>query len=156
MKKRYLLLAIAVLAAPFASFADAGAAFSPASSDVYSVTVNPNDPSTGKVSASYRCQPGDVWLWSSAKQVENGSKDPALAQEGSSSIASAWVQSHTPNKLICDGQKHSGTFPINTNFDPENGGGFGQLQRGGWAWVQFCLIDGQGNFTSSMKFLRVG
>ncbi|MGH9222759.1 MAG: hypothetical protein ACRD2W_02915 [Acidimicrobiales bacterium] len=43
------------------------------------------------------------------------------------------------------------TFEINAEFDPVNGGGFGELQRG-TVWVQFCLFDGQENFINSYRW----
>jgi hypothetical protein len=157
VKKRHLLIAIAIVVAPFAATPAAQAA-SPAGAEVGGVvTLVSRNPQAAAVTARYRCQPGpeDQWLWVSAKQAEDGSKDPALTEEGSTAVAAAWYQSHPIGKMQCDGVKHEQVFKINTDKDPFTGAkGFGTLKPG-FAWVQFCLFDGQANFVSVSRWVEV-
>ncbi|MCU1501489.1 MAG: hypothetical protein JWM12_843, partial [Ilumatobacteraceae bacterium] len=80
-------------------------------------------------------------------QTADRKADPALAEEGSSSIAAAWSDSHrnTPN---CDTRTHIGRFTVDQQepyFTEEGPVGaksdiYQPLARGK-AWVQFCLFD---------------
>jgi hypothetical protein len=87
------------------------------------------------VKVRYTCDQPGLHLWVSAKQVADGSQDPALEAEGSSAAADAWLQRH-PTNLVCDNQSHLGFFKINKSEY-----GFGQLGSG-FAWLQFCLTQG--------------
>jgi len=127
--------------------------------EIISVTVNRSDPTTAFVEARYTCFSGphddESWLWVSAKQVKNGAKNPALTQEESSEISSAWLQRHPLGEFTCDAKNHRQTFMINTQEDPiTHTHPFGHLVNG-QVWVQFCLDDGQGNFISQGQFVPV-
>jgi len=150
------LAAAAVAVAPLAFAATADAKPPPIGAQVLgTVHIDSNDPSVAYVTARYLCQDGpeDQWLWVSAKQSSTGQRDDSLRQEGSSQNAAAWVQSHPLGQFTCDGTVHVDTFQINTQFDPVNGGGFGTL-RTGKVWVQFCLMDGAGNFLSNSAWVQ--
>ena len=108
---------------------------------------------TAEVQVRYDCQAPAEHLWVSVKQTAHGTADPALADEGSSSIATAWSQSHADvQNLICDGRTHVGRFLVDQAEQ-----GFGTLQKGD-AYVQFCLFDAtttDGVPVSSMEFVHV-
>ena len=92
---------------------------------------------TAKVKAHYICPRGQNWhLWVSAKQTADGSRDPAITQEGGGfgHVPATWLQSH-PVTFKCDGKWHTQKFRIDTEEQ-----GYGKLVKG-QAWVQFCLID---------------
>jgi hypothetical protein len=154
MIKQHWLLVAAIAAAPLVAAPVAGATPVKAGAAIVGpVRVDPADPSVAAVTARYICQPGaeDQWLWVSAKQTGEGRPDPALRDEASSQAAAAWIQAHPLGEFTCDGAWHTDTFRISTDFDPVNGGGFGELQTG-QVWVQFCLFDGQGNFVSESRW----
>lgn len=98
--------------------------------------VHQTSPTTAEVMARYTCTgtADQVHLWVSVKQTEDRTADPALAMDGSSSIAAAWSQSHA-GVLSCDGKNHVATFTVDQTEQ-----GFGTLAKGD-AWVQFCLFD---------------
>jgi hypothetical protein len=100
--------------------------------------VELNGDGTATVRARYICQESDH-LWVSAKQVADLRPDARLAQEGSSALASGWMQSHPdPSTFTCDGRWHTGAFEIETaNFGP--GATWDELKPG-QAFVQFCLL----------------
>ncbi len=130
-------LAIAGVAAP----ASAKTHTRPTSAFVLgSVTIDPNNPSVATVHARYACTAVNAppELWVSVKQNDAGTVDRAVSSEGSggSRIATRWEDSHR-NSLICDGQRHIGTFTVDQVEDKSS---YGTLRKG-WAWVQFCLFD---------------
>jgi hypothetical protein len=99
------------------------------------VRIDPNDSSVASVTARYTCPAGDAHLWVSVKQVADGRPDPALKEEGSSAISSAWLERHPgADEFTCDGTWHTDTYVIDavTEF------GFGALVPG-QVYVQFCL-----------------
>jgi hypothetical protein len=112
-------------------------------------------PTTALVQARYTCTQGteeQMHLWVSVKQTAGGTADPRLAEEGSSSIATAWSQSHAGvADLVCNGRTHVGRFLVDQTEQ-----GFGTLQRGD-AYVQFCLFDATTTTepVSSMEFVHV-
>jgi hypothetical protein len=134
------------LAAPLATATAAGAAPAAKAKAQVLGTVVTADDGTATVTARYVCPEG-FHLWVSAKQVEDGRPDPRLQEEGSSSISSAWLQSH-PTDFTCDGTFRTQTFQIDTAEQ-----GFGEFQAG-QAWVQFCLI-GENTFISEARWVRV-
>jgi hypothetical protein len=102
------------------------------------VRIDPANPGIAYVTAKYSCpSEGEAHLWVSVKQVASGKKDPALQEEGSSAISSAWLQRHpAPDaEFTCDGATHTGTFSIDAGLTEY---GFGELTQG-HAYVQFCL-----------------
>ena len=149
MKKRYALVALAVLlAAPILGIASVGATpTDKAQAEVLGPVVRTGE-GTATVRARYIC-PDGFHLWVSAKQVESGRPDKRLQQEGSSSISSAWLQSHPdPSTFTCDGQWHEGTYQIDTLEQ-----GWGDFRQG-QVWVQFCLV-GDPTFISSSRWVAV-
>jgi hypothetical protein len=90
---------------------------------------------TATLKARYRCAEGEA-LWVSAKQSKSGRKFALLAKEGSSKVASGWLQSHR-NKFVCNGSYHTATFKL----DAVERGSKGKLKRG-IAYVQFCVTKG--------------
>jgi hypothetical protein len=99
--------------------------------------IDPSNPTVARVTATYICASGEGHLWVSVKQAQGGRYDPALAAEGSSSVANSWSQSH-PTNFVCDDSWHTQTFVVDTQEQ-----GFGQLTRG-VGWIQFCLIPDNG------------
>jgi hypothetical protein len=101
------------------------------------VVIDANDPGVAYVTARYTCpEDAEAHLWVSVKQVPDAQPDNALKDEGSSAIASAWLQRHpAPTEFTCDGTWHVGTFSVD-NGQTEYG--FGELQPG-QVYVQFCL-----------------
>src|SRR3954451_18960854 len=74
------------------------------------VQIDKDDPSVGTVHALYVCDEAPAWhLWVSLKQNATGTVDPALAEEGSSGVADAWIQSH-PVDFVCDSKWHEQKF----------------------------------------------
>jgi hypothetical protein len=158
MKVRHVILAAgAFVTATLGLVAPAAAHGSRPAPSTYAKVLGPvvidrQDPRVGYVFAIYRCT-GVPELWVSVKQVEDRSKDPALAEEGSSGISAAWSDSHrnTPN---CDSRTHIGRFTVDQQEPYFTASGpIGQksdiyqpLARG-WGYVQFCLFDD--NYPSS-------
>ncbi len=107
------------------------------------VVADPRNPDVGYVTAIYRCS-GEGQLWVSVKQVQDRSRDPRLAEEGSSQISAAWSDSHR-NTVTCDGRTRLQVFTVDQE-EPAFGSKtpksetYGSLKRG-WGWVQFCLFD---------------
>ena len=116
VRKSHALAAMTVaLAAPFVSVASAGASTADKAQAEVLGTVKIAGDGSATVIARYTC-PNGFHLWVSAKQVESGLPDPALREEGSSSISAAWLQSH-PTDFTCDGRWHvdtSGSTPTST------------------------------------------
>jgi len=102
-----------------------------------SVHIDPANPGIAYVTAKYSCPSEGAHLWVSVKQVASGDKDPALTQDGSSAIASAWLQRHPAlgAEFTCDGATHTGTFSVDAGLTEY---GFGALAEG-QTYVQFCL-----------------
>jgi hypothetical protein len=102
------------------------------------------------VHARYSCTFGDH-IWVSVKQSANGERDPAVSAEGSGfgGAAAAWWQSHR-NTFTCDGKQHVASFTVDTVEE----GSRGQLQSG-WAWVQFCITEGEELSAIRMEWSRV-
>jgi hypothetical protein len=101
------------------------------------VHVNRHDPSAAYVNAKYVCdakRDAEWHLWVSLKENATGTVDPALEQEGSSEVATTWLQVH-PTTFRCDGRWHEQSFKLDTT---EQGKGEAIKGKG---WVQFCLID---------------
>jgi hypothetical protein len=140
LKKGRLRLAVAALAAtaPFVGVGAAGAGVPAFDAKLLGpVHVDRNDPSVAHVRAKYVCDTAEAaqWhLWVSVKQTAEATQDPALEQEGSSAVATTWLQSH-PVDFVCDGRQHVQEFTIDTLEQ-----GFGEADTGK-GWVQFCLID---------------
>jgi hypothetical protein len=139
MKKGRTLLAVAALVAtaPFVGLGTASAKPPAFGAKVLSVKFHKHDTNVAYVRAQYVCDkaPGAAWhLWASLKQNASGTRDPALEQEGSSAVATTWLQSH-PVNFKCDGRRHVQRFTIDTVEQ-----GFGHAVKGK-GWVQFCLID---------------
>jgi hypothetical protein len=86
--------------------------------------------------ARYQCASGEA-LWVSAKQTKSGVAATKLMKEGSSKVATGWLESHR-NKFVCNGKPHTGTFSIDT----VEKGSKGTLKTGS-AWVQFCVTKGK-------------
>ena len=126
------------LAAPAVGISSAGAVPAGKAQAEILGPVEINDDGTATVTARYVC-PSGIHLWVSAKQVEGGQPDARLQEGGSSSISSAWLQSH-PTDFTCDGAWHTDSFVIDTLEQ-----GFGELEPG-QAWVQFCLIGDEESF----------
>jgi hypothetical protein len=147
------LAAAAVLAIGLGAAATAGATSTTIHASIDgNVRIDPNDPSVAYVTGRYICQGGEEsHLWVSVKQAADGRPDPALREESSSQIASAWVQAHpVPGEdFSCDGAWHTQTFTVDTQEQ-----GFGQLERG-QAWVQFCLFGADGQAASEQRFAAV-
>jgi hypothetical protein len=98
------------------------------------VRIDPNDAGVAYVTGRYSCPAGEAHLWVSVKQVADGRPDPALKEEGSSAISSAWLERHPgPDEFTCDGTWHTGTWRI----DAVTEYGFGQLVPG-QVYAQFC------------------
>ena len=98
---------------------------------------------------TYNCNAGDA-LWVSAKQSRTGRKRRSLTREGASRIARAWWQSHR-NPFTCDSAEHTATFTI----DKVEPGSKGRLRRG-YAWVQFCVTQGEETLVlSASKWVKV-
>jgi hypothetical protein len=97
------------------------------------------------VTARYNCPAptSEAHLWVSVKQVADGRPDRKLKEEGSSAIASAWLQRHPgPDEFTCDGTFHTDTFSIDTVTEY----GFGALVPG-QVYVQFCFTGpGEGSW----------
>jgi hypothetical protein len=144
MRKTRALAAAAAFSvlAPLGALATAGAATaSPTMSASIGSYITRTGTGSATLSARYACEEG-VHLWVSAKQAPGGRYDARLAEEGSSQVSAAWLQSH-PGNFTCDGAARTQSFPINTTEQ-----GFGTLQRG-VAYVQFCLVSSEGELLIS-------
>lgn len=95
------------------------------------VTVSPANPNVAYVQATYTCHGGAAanHLWVSVKQGHPGVD---LSVEGSSSLATAWYDSH-PANLTCNGKPATTVFTINRHLDK------GILANGS-GYLQFCLF----------------
>jgi hypothetical protein len=106
----------------------------------------------GKKSATlkvkYSCESGST-LWISLKQMKSAKKDDALKKEGSSAAAAAWLQSHR-NKIACDGKERTRTFTV----DKVEQGSKGTLKKG-YAWLQFCVTQGDSLTVSVAGWVKV-
>jgi len=131
-----------VVAGPALSAGAAGRGHGTTAKVVGTVKIDRSDPSVAHVLAQYRCtiadpvgNPGHLWV--SVKQNDTGTKDPALAAEGSggSGTATRWEDSHR-NPVTCDGKTHTERFTV----DQVEVAGYKTLTKG-VAWVQFCLFD---------------
>jgi hypothetical protein len=80
----------------------------------------------------YRCTGGGGVIWASIKQ-SGRSYDQRLEQPGSSSVATAWYDSHTP--VVCDGRWKTEVFKLDRHLDK------GKLDTHLTGWLQFCLTD---------------
>jgi hypothetical protein len=139
MRKRWVLAAVvaATVAGSFGA-TSAGADGPTQANAIGKVRIDPNDPTIAYIKAEYRCH-GEGALWISVKQTADRSKDPALAEEGSSGISAAWSMSHR-NPVTCDGKTHVQTFVV----DQVETSMFGVPRRplvNGFGYVQFCLFD---------------
>ncbi len=158
MRIRRMLVATAALATASVALAGPASAATTASSSTGAkhqqtfarllgpVVADPRDHRVGYVTAAYRCY-GEGALWVSVKQVADRSKDPRLAEEGSSRISAAWSDSHR-NSVTCDGRTRIQVFTVDQeepydfvtgSKDPKKNK-YEPLARG-WGWVQFCLFD---------------
>jgi hypothetical protein len=104
--------------------------------------------SKATLKVTYNCNAGQV-LWISAKEVTSGKKDAALEKSSSSKVSAAWWQSHR-NTITCDGQPHTATFAM----DKKEKGSKGKLKHG-FAWVQFCVTNGNDLVLSAHDFVRI-
>lgn len=155
--KRLSILVAAAAAVGLAA-APMGASAAPAAKSQAQILgpVVLDDDGTATVRARYICQESDH-LWVSAKQMADGRPDARLQEEGSSAIASGWMQSHPPRSTFtCDGRWHTGSFQIATaDFGPE-GPSWDALERG-QAFVQFCLLTSrsENEFISDARWAAV-
>ena len=103
-----------------------------------------------KVHARYSCDVGDH-IWVSVKQSAAADIDPSVSAEGSGfgGTASAWWQSHR-GSFTCDGKRHVAWYSVDTVEQ----GSRGQLKKG-WAWVQFCITNGDDLSAIRMEWSRV-
>lgn len=142
MNKR-ILFAVAAVVASLVPAATAAAAPKPSANILGTVVMAPGGESA-TVTARYTCVE-ETHLWVSAKQMDDGRRDSALLEEGSSAYADNWLQQH-PQTLICDGRNHVQSFTIDktevTPWSPDPIGK-GSLRRG-QAYVQFCMISENG------------
>jgi hypothetical protein len=142
MNKRIpvLLTAAVAAAAALVPAATAAAAPKPSAEVVGTVVMAPGGESA-TVTARYTCFE-ESHLWVSAKQMNDGRRDPALLEEGSSAYADNYLQQH-PQTLVCDGKNHVQSFTIDktelTPWSPDPIGK-GSLRKG-QAYVQFCMIS---------------
>jgi hypothetical protein len=135
-----LLTAAAATAACVLPVTTASAAPKPSAEILGTVVTAPGGDSA-TVRARYVCYE-ETHLWVSAKQMDDGERDAALLQEGSSEYADNWLQQH-PESLQCDGRNHVQSFTIDkTEYSPWFGGyvGHGSLRKG-QAFVQFCMTS---------------
>src|SRR6478672_10549923 len=128
-------IALGLLAAPAAARSTA------TTSDKVVGTVRITSDGTAEVQAQYTCtiadpvnHPGHLWV--SVKQNAAGTKDAAVAGEGSGfgGVAARWEDSHR-NAIQCDGKNHVARFAVD---QLEGKSAYGTLVKGA-AWVQFCL-----------------
>lgn len=142
MNKR-IPFAVAAVVASLVPAATAAAAPKPSANILGTVVMAPGGESA-TVTARYTCVE-ETHLWVSAKQMDDGRRDSALLEEGSSAYADNWLQQH-PQTLICDGRNHVQSFTIDktevTPWSPDPIGK-GSLRRG-QAYVQFCMISENG------------
>jgi hypothetical protein len=103
-----------------------------------------------KVHARYSCDVGDH-IWVSAKESASADIDPSVSAEGSGfgGAATAWWQSHR-GSFACDGKRHVQWYTIDTVEQ----GSRGQLKKG-WAWVQWCVTNGDDLSAIRMEWARV-
>jgi hypothetical protein len=141
MTKRIPLVLTAAIAAAALLPASAAMAAPKPSAEVLGTAVMAPGGESATVTARYTCFE-ESHLWVSAKQMNDGLRDPALLEEGSSAHADAWLQQH-PQTLVCDGKHHVQSFTIDktelTPWSPEPVGK-GSLRKG-QAYVQFCLTS---------------
>jgi hypothetical protein len=137
-RARLLIVAGALIASiPLVGVGPAGATPAFGARLLGPVVIDKGDPSVAYVHAKYVCDEAQnaAWhLWVSLKQNDEGTRDPSLEQEGSSTVAATWLQRH-PVRFVCDGAWHTRWFTINTVEQ-----GFGKAVDG-VGWLQFCLID---------------
>jgi hypothetical protein len=117
MTGKKLLVIVAAVAAAIGFGAPAGAAHKapPTTARVIGpVVIDRHDPTVGYLTALYRCY-GEGTLWVSVKQTGDRTRNPALAEEGSSELAvssgGAWSMSHR-NSVDCDGRLHVQRFTV--------------------------------------------
>lgn len=152
MKRTPLILT--TLAAAAAALPTSAIAAPKPSAEILGTVVAAPGGESATVTARYVCYE-DSHLWVSAKQMNDGERDAALLDEGSSEHADNWLQQH-PTTLQCDGKNHVQSFTIDkTEFSPWFGGyvGKGSLRKG-QAWVQFCMIS-DNSFVSENRWVVV-
>jgi hypothetical protein len=103
--------------------------------------------SSATVLGKYRCW-GDsatTHLWVSAKQ---GGPDPTA--EGSSSTVDAWYDTNVSGdiKVTCNGKWQITTVDLGRAATDFTGRPLGQLTKGK-AWIQFCLVNPDGELLAS-------
>ena len=143
IKSRFVALASAIVGlAAFSVVSAVSADADPTSihskgvhaAELATVKIDPSDSRIAWVTGRYSCPAGEAHLWVSVKQVADARPDPALKQEGSSAISSAWLERHPgPDEFTCDGTWHSGTWRIDSFTEY----GFGHLVPG-QVYAQFC------------------
>jgi hypothetical protein len=109
-------------------------------------------PDSATLLAKYRCWGGNegTHLWVSLKQGGGIKGDPnALAQqEGTSTLADAWYDSHPEGVVVCNAKWQVQEFTVNRELaNPKNTahpGDWNSLKKG-HAFLQFCLFDSTGN-----------
>jgi hypothetical protein len=100
---------------------------------------------------SFRCVGGGSGattpvMWVSVKQTSK-SYDQRLINGGSSSVAKAWYDSHTP--VVCDGSWHIQAFKIDRHPDK------GVFSTRTSAWLQFCLTDKNGFLATNDQWVQI-
>ena len=160
--KRIIIAALATTAVLAAAPGSALAAKEPFADIISHVKLQKDG--TATVRARYMCE-SSQHLWVSAKQNEDASVDPALEGEGSSSAATAWMDTNDwvtvegeafpvssgDEQLVCDGRTHSQSIEIDVPNAPW--GSWDALQRG-MAWVQWCII-GETEFVTDQRWATV-
>ena len=137
--------ALTLAVAPVAAIAqEQGAPTTPPAKTAKAVSdVTRHGKKSATLKVKYSCKTGST-LWISLKQMKSGKKDNALKKEGSSAAAAAWLESHR-NKITCDGTKRTTKFTV----DKVEQGSKGTLKKG-YAWLQFCVTQGD-NLTVSVS-----
>ncbi|WP_205695574.1 hypothetical protein [Conexibacter sp. SYSU D00693] len=129
-------LAVAVATATVPATVSAQQQTDPNAKATFVGKIKRTSKSKATLKVTYQCS-GGAALWVSAKQSASGKKDARLTKEGSSKVASAWLQSHR-GKFTCDGTSRTATFTI----DKVEKGSKGKLKKG-TAYVQFCVSKGE-------------
>jgi hypothetical protein len=146
-KNSALLAILAVLIA--AVLASGAGAANPKASAQFRSNIHRLSGDRATIRVTYSCSAGTT-LWLSMKQVKSTKRDARLKKEGSSQVSSAWLQSHR-NKIKCDGRSRTRTFTA----DKVEKGSKGHLRKG-FAWVQFCITEGETRLIlSHSNFVRV-
>src|SRR4051812_43640101 len=86
-------LVVALAVAPVAAQAHPTGRFDPRAPQAHLLGPVVTNGDSAAMWVAYTCKAGNH-LWVSLKQSADGKRDPRLAEEGSSQVAAAWLQSH--------------------------------------------------------------